>query len=213
MARFSATASNTSSLRYLKFSSLTASPAFPLSYSDLPDDLSQQCDGILQLEFFIFRQGRHDLCEGFDAAVPAFPHQADAFGRRFEADAARVIGGVAANQFRALQTGDDAAHRGRAHLLGVGEFAERFGAAEDEDGECGELGGADVALAVADAQAAKQVDGCGVELVGDVGCCGRRRVAGRAVWGGNSLEDVWIGGGFATTIARGVFGLDRAHGR
>ena len=39
--------------------------------------------------------------------------------------------------------------------------------AEDEDGESGKLGGADVGFAIADAKAAEQVDGAGVELVGD----------------------------------------------
>ncbi len=83
---------------------------------------------------FVFWELPHRFGQGFDAALAAFPHQADTFGRRFEADAAAIRGGVASDQARALEAGDDAAHGRRADLFGVGKFAERSGAAEDEDG-------------------------------------------------------------------------------
>jgi hypothetical protein len=77
---------------------------------------------------------------------------------------------VPAHQAGALEACDDAAHGWRANLLGVGELTERFWSAEDEDGEGGELGWPYVGFAIADTKAAEQVDGGGVELVGDFGC-------------------------------------------
>ena len=131
--------------------------------------MPEQCNGILQLELFVFRQTAHDFGEGFDAALPAFPHQTDSFGSRFEADAAAVFGGVAADKAGMLEAGDDAAHCGWTYLLGAGELAERFGSAENEDGKRGELRGADATFAVTHAQPAEQVNGRGVQLVGDFG--------------------------------------------
>jgi hypothetical protein len=83
---------------------------------------------------------------------------------------------VAAHQATTLKAGDDAAHRGRANLFGVGEFAEGARASEDEDGERGELSGADTTFAVANAKAPEQMDGGGVELVREFGG-GRDRAA------------------------------------
>ncbi len=91
---------------------------------------------------------------------------------------AAVFGGVAADQAPAVQAGDDAAHGGWADLLGIGEFAEPFRAAENEDGQGGKLSGADATFAVADAQPAQQVDGGGVKLVGEFDCCGVGRRKG-----------------------------------
>ena len=78
---------------------------------------------------------------------------------------------MASDEAGALEAGDDAAHGRRAYLFGVGKFAKRSGTAKDEDGERGKLGGADASFAVTDAKAAEQVNGCRVELVGDLGCC------------------------------------------
>ena len=122
-----------------------------------------------------FSGSLYGIGEGFYAAFARFPHEADAFRRSFEADAAAVFGGVAADQPGALEAGDDAAHGWRSDLFGVGELTERSGTAEDEDGERGKLGGADAGFAVADTKAAQQMDGGGVELVGDFGCCLGRR--------------------------------------
>jgi hypothetical protein len=76
---------------------------------------------------------------------------------------------MTADQPGALEAYDDAAHSGWADLFGTGKFAERFWSAEDEDGEGGELGGADASFAIADSEAAEQVDGGGVKLIGDFG--------------------------------------------
>jgi len=124
---------------------------------------------------FIFRQRAHCGGQGCYAPLAAFPHQADALRGRFEADAATVFGGVPADELGALEAGDDAAHGWRADLFGIGKFAKRFRSAENEDGKCGELRGADAAFAVANAKAAQQVNGSGVELVGEFDRCGVRR--------------------------------------
>jgi hypothetical protein len=75
---------------------------------------------------------------------------------------------VAADQSRALEAGDDAAHGGWADLLGIGKFAKRSSATEDQNGQSGELGRTDAAFAVADAKPPEQVNGGGVELIGDL---------------------------------------------
>jgi hypothetical protein len=94
-------------------------------------------------------------------------HQGNAVGGSFEADAACVVSGVAANEPGALQAGDDAAHGGGADLLGGGQFAEGFRPAENEYRKSRKLGGSDSAGEIADTQAAEKVDGGGMELVGD----------------------------------------------
>ena len=98
------------------------------------NDLLEQGESIVELLAFVFWKLPHGFGEGFDAAPAAFPHQADTLGRRFEADAAAVRGGVASDQARSLEAGDDAAHGWRADLFGVGKLAKRSGPAEDEDG-------------------------------------------------------------------------------
>jgi hypothetical protein len=130
----------------------------------------EQFEGAPELLSVIFGERGESFGQGFDAALASLPHQADAFGCGFEVEAAAVFGGVAAEQAGAVKAGDDAAHSGRANLLGVGKLAKRSGAAEDEYGERGELGGADAAFAVANTEPSEQVNGGGVELVGDVHC-------------------------------------------
>lgn len=134
---------------------------------EISHDLLEQGDSSAKLLSFVFGKPVHCLGERLYAALARFPHQADAFGRSFEAHAAAVFRGVPANQAGALETGDNATHGRRADLFGVSKLAERFWAAEDEDGESGKLGGADASFAVADAKAAEQVDGSGVKLIGD----------------------------------------------
>ncbi len=132
------------------------------------NDLLEQGEGVVELLAFVFWELPHSFGQGFDAALAAFPHQADTLGRGFEADAAAVCGGVTAHQSRALEAGDDAAHGWRADLFGVGKLAKRPGPAEDQDRKRGKLGGADAAFAVADAKPAQQVNCSGVKLVGNV---------------------------------------------
>lgn len=92
--------------------------------------------------------------ESFYSPLAAFPHQTDAFGRSFEPNAAAIFGGVAADEARAFQASDDAAHGGRADLLGIGKFAEGFWPAKNEHRKRGKLRRADPGFAVADAQPA-----------------------------------------------------------
>jgi len=103
----------------------------------------------------VFVKASNGIGQRFYATFARFPHQADALWRSFEAHAAAVFGGMAADELGALEACDDAAHGRRSYLLSVGELTERSGAAKDEDGERGKLGGADVGFAVADAQPTK----------------------------------------------------------
>ena len=142
---------------------------------EIPEDFLKQCKGAPEFFAVTFGARGESFGERLHTALAALPHQADTFGGRFEAHAAAVYGGVAADQSRTLEAGDDAAHGGWADLLGIGKFAKRSGATEDQDGESGELGRTDAAFAVADAKPPEQVNGGGVELVGDLrGHEGRR---------------------------------------
>src|SRR5208282_216455 len=124
---------------------------------EISNHLLEQVESFANLLPFVFGQRAHGIGERLDTALAALPHQADPFGRGFQTDAAAVFGGVAAHQAGALESGDDAAHRGRANLFRVSEFAKRPWSAEDEDGKRGELGRADAAFPVAGAQPAQQV--------------------------------------------------------
>jgi len=135
---------------------------------EIPNDFLKQFKGSPEFFAVTFRARGEGFGKRLHTALAALPHQADTFGGRFEAHAAAVFGGVAADQSRALEAGDDAAHGGWADLLGIGKFAKRSGATEDQDGESGELGGTDAAFAVADAKPPEQVNGGGVEFVGDL---------------------------------------------
>jgi len=157
-----------------------------------------------QLLAFTFAKPSHGLCERFDAALAALPHEAHAPRGCLESDAAAVVRGVAADQSGALEAGDDAAHRGGADLFGIGKLAKRLCTAEDKDGKGGKLGRADTALAVADAKAAKEVNGGGVELVSKFES---RQVSLRDCFGGRRRRGgccFWTGANFA---------LDRRHRR
>jgi hypothetical protein len=161
--------------------------------------LLEQSNGCAELLLFVFGEAGNGTGKRFYAPIARFPHEANAFGGRFEANAAAVFGGVAADQSCALETGDDAAHCWRTDLLSVGKFAERFGAAEDEDREGGKLGGADAGFAIANTEAAEQVDGDGVKLVGDFGrgrlgrgadrCAGNLKRIGAFADGGDCGSD------------------------
>jgi hypothetical protein len=136
-----------------------------LASLEIADNLLKLPYGLVQLLPRGFRQARHGRGERVDAALARFPHEAHPFWGCFEADAATVFCGVAADESGALEAGDDAAHRGGADLFRIGKFAKRLWTAEDENGKGGKLGRADTALAVANAKSAKEVNGGGVELV------------------------------------------------
>jgi hypothetical protein len=101
---------------------------------EISQNLPEQRKGFAELLLFVLGEPRHGFGKGLHAAFARFPHQADAFGSGFEADAATVLCGVPAYQAGALEAGDDAAHGRGPDLFRVGEFAKRFGAAEYEDG-------------------------------------------------------------------------------
>jgi hypothetical protein len=136
---------------------------------EIPHDLLEKSESFAELLSVVFEEPVHRFGKGLHAALARFPHQADAFGRSFEAHAAAVFRGMPTDERGALEAGDDAAHCWRANLLGVGKLAERSGSAEDEDGKGGKLGGANASFAVANTEATEQVDGSGMELVGDFG--------------------------------------------
>jgi len=160
--------------------------------------------GLVQLLPCRFRQARHGRGERVDAALARFPHEAHPFWGCFEADAATVFCGVAADESGALEAGDDAAHGRGADLFGLGKLAKRLWTAKDENGKSGKLGRTDTAFTVADAKAAKEVNGGGVELVSKFesrqvslrdGFGRRRRKRGCCFWAGAN------------------FALDRRHRR
>jgi len=117
---------------------------------------------------FLGTEGLQGLGQEFDAAAAAFLEELGAFGGGFEAEAAFVVGGGAANQAGTHQAGDHAAHGWGADLLGFGQFAEGAWASKDQNRESGKLGRPDAADGIAGADAAEQVDGGGVELVRDL---------------------------------------------
>lgn len=121
-----------------------------------------------------FAEGLQCLDQGFDAAAAAFLEELGAFGGGFEADAALVIGGLAADQAGADEAGDDAAHGGGADLFGFGQLTEGAGSSKDQNREGGKLGWADPANGIAGADAAEQMDGGGMELVADLDGVGGR---------------------------------------
>jgi hypothetical protein len=134
---------------------------------EISHDLLEQSNGCAELLLFVFGESGNGTGKRFYAPFARFPHKANAFGGRFEANAAAVFGGVAADQSCALEAGDDAAHGGGADLLGLGKLAQRSGAAKDEDRKGGQLGGADAGFAVADTKSSEQMYSGGVKLVGD----------------------------------------------
>lgn len=83
------------------------------------NDLLQQRYGFAEMSRFVFGQSRECFCERFYSALAALPQNSGAFGGGGKPDAAPVFRWVAANQSGALEAGDDAAHGGRANLLGL----------------------------------------------------------------------------------------------
>jgi hypothetical protein len=77
--------------------------------------------------------------------------------------------GLALHEPLSLQLDDQLGDRGRSYLLGPRELAEGDGAAaEDDDGERGELWGGEAGGVILAAEAAEEVDGGGVEAIGEV---------------------------------------------
>ena len=132
---------------------------------------------ICELDDFFCGEPRNLGGQIFDAALAAFLQQALALGGGTDVQAAGVVGvGGDGDEAAAGESGDDAAHGGRLDLFGGGEFFECFGAAENEDGKRRELRGADAGGGILLADAAKQMDGGGVQAVGDGECVRWKRI-------------------------------------
>ena len=102
-----------------------------------------------------------------DAPVACLVQQARAVCARTDLQAAGVSGVRGDfDQAAAGQAGYDAAHGGRFYLLGGGEFSESSRAAEHQNGKRGETRGAFAGGGILLAHAAQQVDGGGVQVVG-----------------------------------------------
>jgi hypothetical protein len=119
---------------------------------------------VLKIRFW---EGGQGPGEKLDTANAGGPHQLYTFRCGLEANAAGVFGSVTPNQAGTLEARDDAAHCGWTDLLDCGERAQGSWASEDEHGKGGELSGADAAGDVANAEAAQEMDGSGVQLVGN----------------------------------------------
>jgi hypothetical protein len=128
----------------------------------------QQLGGRRELLLLFVRERAQAAREQRDAAAPSLLQQRAPELCGGERDAATVIGCDAAlDQPCAFQAADDAAHRGRAYLLGAGKFFQRHRAAEDEHGECRGLRRADAHRRILQSETAQQTDGGGVQPIGD----------------------------------------------
>lgn len=116
----------------------------------------------------VFRGQRAELTRELgDATLASLLHDSSALRRGANTHDTPVLGiGLAPHESSCLQCGNDARHRGRTHLFGRGEVAERDRAGEDDDGERRETGSAESGGVVLAAQAPEQVDGGRVEPVG-----------------------------------------------
>ena len=121
-----------------------------------------------QLDKFVRAEVIEACREGCNAAAARLLEQARALGRGTDVRAAGVPG-VAGNgdETVALESGDDAAHGGRLDLLGGGQLAQRFGPGEDQHRERRQLRWTHAAGRVVPANAAQEVNGSGVQPVGD----------------------------------------------
>jgi len=173
--------------------------------------LVEEGEGFAELLPLVFGEVGHGFGKGFHAPLTLFPHQADSFRRRFEADAPAVFGGVSADQPGAVEAGDDAAHGGRSDLFYVRKLPERLGAAEYQNRKGRKLGWADAALAVTNTKPAEQVNRGGVKLIGDFGRYYVRRGDGTRGDGRNSRRSSRRRG--RSFRSEAFFALDRSHGR
>jgi hypothetical protein len=155
-----------------------------VEFLKIAKNLLQERCGLAELPQVFFRKQFKSIRQSFYAAFAAFRKNFFSFRSCGKTDSSSVFSCVAFYEAGALKSSDDAAHRGRANLFGIGKLAEGFRAAKDKDGKRGKLGGANAAFKVADPQATEEMNGGGVEAIGDC-----------------------IGFG-----AKGDLGLDRLHG-
>ena len=116
-----------------------------------------------------------------DAALASSLQQACAFASGVDVQAAGVVSVFAdLGQAAAREASHDPAHGGRFDLLGGRKFSQSFRAGKDQDRQCGELRRADSAGDILLAHAAQEMNGSGVQAVGD-GQKFRRALGGHGI--------------------------------
>ncbi len=139
----------------------------PTLHSPVLQEVTQDFRGFAKRFSFEGRECSKMLCQVGDAPVARLMHQARAFCAGAYLQAAGVVGVRGdRDQAAAGEAGDDAAHGGRFDLLGGSEFAESLRAAENQYGKRGKTRGAFAGCGVLLPHAAQQVNGCGVQVVG-----------------------------------------------
>jgi len=131
----------------------------------------QNFGGFTQVRDFLPGELRDLRGEIFDAELASFMEEARALRRGANVQAAgvaRVRGNF--GQAAAGKAGNDAAHGGGLDLFGGGEFFQCFRSAENQNRKSGELCGANAGGHILFAHPAQQMDGSGVEAVGDGEC-------------------------------------------
>lgn len=133
------------------------------------DDFFQDFCGFLKCGALFVAECGDLLRQCSDPTCAAF-HQELLSGRcRGEQGAAAVVCVLLLCDEALLFEGvDDSRHGGRADLLGGGEIAQGDGASEDDDGQGGQPWGVEAGAFVFFAESPQQVDGGGVEMVGDI---------------------------------------------
>jgi hypothetical protein len=124
----------------------------------------------------VARERAEIVGEQGDAGVAPLVEGATSLERRTQEDSPAILWiGVAIDEARAFQFGDDACHRRGADLFGGRERAEADGATGDDDGERRQLRRRQSRGGILAAEAPEEVDGCRVQPVGRL-----ERGAGRA---------------------------------
>ena len=109
------------------------------------------------------------FCQGLYATRAAFHQELFSAWRCREKGAPTVVGVLLFSDETFFCEGiDDAGHSGWADLLSRGEVAQGDGPSEDDDGKGREAWGVEAAALILFAELSQQVDGSGVELVGDI---------------------------------------------
>lgn len=104
-----------------------------------------------------------------DAALAGLLQQARAFRSGADVKAARVGWvGKDFDQATALESGNNAAHGGRLDLLGCREFAQSLGTSKHQHGKGRQARRTFAGGGITLAYAAQQVDGGGVQAVGEI---------------------------------------------
>jgi hypothetical protein len=114
-------------------------------------------------------EGAERRDERGDAALPAIVQHLGSAGSRAHAHDAPVGRvGLALDEALRLELDDQLGDGRGPHLLGARELAQGERAAEDDHGEGGELRGGEAGGIVLAAEASEEMDGGGMEAIGEV---------------------------------------------